>query len=106
MDGESIPATPASSPVSSCCDQRHRIIEFSEKKTKEKLEEKQHGGSKCSFNRIFIIYIYHDLFIIFHVSFREIGSSQAIATLGVAAVALGEGKENSRIFGQVIRKIV
>lgn len=60
VDGESIPATPASSPVSSCCDQRHRIIEFSEKKTKEKLEEKQHGGSKYSFNRIFIY-----IFIIF-----------------------------------------
>lgn len=79
VDGESIPATPASSPVSSCCDQRHRVIEFSEKKAKEKLEEKQHGGSK------------------------EIGSSQAIATLGVAAVGLGEGKENSRIFGQIGR---
>lgn len=32
---------------------------------------------------------------------REIGSSQAIATLGVAAVGLGEGTEDSRIFGQV-----
>lgn len=35
--------------------------------------------------------------------FRDIGSSQAIATLGVAAVGLGEGKEDSRIFGQVRR---
>lgn len=29
--------------------------------------------------------------------------SQAIASLGVGLVGLGEGKENSRIFGQVNR---
>ncbi|XP_014614371.1 PREDICTED: 26S proteasome non-ATPase regulatory subunit 2-like [Polistes canadensis] len=34
---------------------------------------------------------------------REIGMSQAIASLGVGVVGLGEGKENSRIFGQVGR---
>lgn len=35
---------------------------------------------------------------------KEIGISQAIASLGVGVVGLGEGKENSRIFGQVISK--
>ncbi|KAI4491213.1 hypothetical protein M0802_010309 [Mischocyttarus mexicanus] len=34
---------------------------------------------------------------------REIGMSQAIASLGVGVVGLGEGKENSRIFGQIGR---
>lgn len=57
VDGESIPATPASSPVSSCCDQRHRVIEFSEKKAKEKLEEKQHGGSKYFFRTFIYTFI-------------------------------------------------
>ncbi|XP_024223707.1 26S proteasome non-ATPase regulatory subunit 2-like [Bombus vosnesenskii] len=77
-NGEGVPVTPVNSPTSCCCDQRSRIVEFSEKRTKEKLEEK-HAGSK------------------------DIGSTQAIATLGVAAVGLGEGKEDSRIFGQIGR---
>lgn len=32
---------------------------------------------------------------------RDIEAPQAIASLGVGVVGLGEGKENSRIFGQV-----
>ena len=34
--------------------------------------------------------------------FSEIALTQPIASLGVAVVGLSEGKENSRIFGQVI----
>ncbi|CAK9806013.1 26S proteasome non-ATPase regulatory subunit 2 [Anthophora quadrimaculata] len=78
VDCESVPATSTSSPVTSCCDQRPRPSESTEKKTKEKSKEKNEGS-------------------------KEIGSSQAIATLGVAAIGLGEGKENSRIFGQIGR---
>lgn len=37
------------------------------------------------------------------IKFRDIGAPQAIASLGVGVVGLGEGKENSRIFGQVRR---
>lgn len=44
-NGEGVPVTPVNSPTSCCCDQRSRIIEFSEKRTKEKLEEK-HAESK------------------------------------------------------------
>ncbi|KAF3421321.1 hypothetical protein E2986_10349 [Frieseomelitta varia] len=77
MNDDPVPVTAVSSLVT-CCDQRPRAIEVTENRTKEKLEEKQ-GGSK------------------------EIGSPQAIATLGVAVVGLGEGKENSRIFGQIGR---
>ncbi|XP_017799271.1 PREDICTED: 26S proteasome non-ATPase regulatory subunit 2-like [Habropoda laboriosa] len=77
VDGESVPATPVNSPVTSCCDQRPRTSELTDK-AKEKSKEKQEES-------------------------KEIGSSQAIATLGVAAVGLGEGKENSRIFGQIGR---
>ncbi|XP_076750826.1 26S proteasome non-ATPase regulatory subunit 2 [Xylocopa sonorina] len=77
-NGESVAETPANTPVASCCDQRSRSIESTHKRTKEKSEENS-GES------------------------MEIGSSQAIATLGVAAVGLGEGKENSRIFGQIGR---
>ncbi|KAL0120806.1 hypothetical protein PUN28_008474 [Cardiocondyla obscurior] len=36
-------------------------------------------------------------------SVKDIGAAQAIASLGIGIVGLGEGKENSRIFGQVGR---
>ncbi|XP_026667185.1 26S proteasome non-ATPase regulatory subunit 2-like [Ceratina calcarata] len=75
VDGESVPTTPVNTPVPSSCS---RSLDLSEKRTKEKSEEKNESS-------------------------KEIGSSQAIATLGVAAIGLGEGKENSRIFGQIGR---
>ncbi|XP_076636023.1 26S proteasome non-ATPase regulatory subunit 2 [Colletes latitarsis] len=75
---ESIDGVSVSSPVTSCCDQRPRSVESSDKTTKEKSENKNEES-------------------------KEIGSSQAIATLGVAVVGLGEGRENSRIFGQIGR---
>ncbi|XP_076667953.1 26S proteasome non-ATPase regulatory subunit 2 [Andrena cerasifolii] len=78
VEGESVPPTPASSPAPCCCDPKPRTSEPPTKNIKEKSEEKK-GASK------------------------EIGSSQAIATLGVAAVGLGEGTEDSRIFGQIGR---
>ncbi|XP_003703809.2 26S proteasome non-ATPase regulatory subunit 2 isoform X2 [Megachile rotundata] len=77
VNGEHASETSIHSSGTSCCDPRSRNAESPEKKTK-KSEEKLEGS-------------------------KEIGSTQAIATLGVAAVGLGEGKEDSRIFGQIGR---
>ncbi|XP_076245977.1 26S proteasome non-ATPase regulatory subunit 2 [Calliopsis andreniformis] len=75
-NSDSTPATPTTTPVSSCCD-RPRNPESFNKEAKETDAKKEDS--------------------------KDIGSSQAIATLGVALVGLGEGKENSRIFGQIGR---
>ncbi|XP_053979023.1 26S proteasome non-ATPase regulatory subunit 2-like [Hylaeus volcanicus] len=78
VDGDSAFTSPSTSPVASCCDQRPRTLDTSDDKTKEKSEKKNEES-------------------------REIGSSQAIATLGVAVVGLTDDKQNSRIFGQIGR---
>ncbi|XP_029042494.2 26S proteasome non-ATPase regulatory subunit 2-like [Osmia bicornis bicornis] len=77
VNGENVSNTSIRTSVTSGGDLRPRNGESSEKKTK-KSEEKMEGS-------------------------KDIGSSQAIAALGVAAVGLGEGKEDSRIFGQIGR---
>nr|XP_012234426.1 PREDICTED: 26S proteasome non-ATPase regulatory subunit 2-like [Linepithema humile] len=74
-------ATPDSTPTSSCCDQRKSqnssFMSENDKKNGTQAEES--------------------------INTRDAGASQAIASLGVGVVGLGEGKENSRIFGQVGR---
>ncbi|XP_015188536.1 PREDICTED: 26S proteasome non-ATPase regulatory subunit 2-like [Polistes dominula] len=74
---DSIYGTPITTPVVSCCDHGKRMgsnQSADDTQTKNKTPNS-----------------------------REIGISQAIASLGVGVVGLGEGKENSRIFGQVGR---
>ncbi|XP_011693011.1 PREDICTED: 26S proteasome non-ATPase regulatory subunit 2-like isoform X2 [Wasmannia auropunctata] len=70
--------TPDNTPIPSCCDQRRP-------QSSAKLEKNKKNGSQ------------------FEESAKDIGTPQAIASLGVGVVGLGEGKENSRIFGQVGR---
>ncbi|XP_076221243.1 26S proteasome non-ATPase regulatory subunit 2 [Nomia melanderi] len=77
VDSESAPITPVSSTATNCCGQKLSTSESSDK-TKEKSEAKREES-------------------------KDIGLTQAIAVLGVAMVGLGEGKENSRIFGQIGR---
>ncbi|KAF7383393.1 hypothetical protein HZH66_012743 [Vespula vulgaris] len=74
---ESIYGTPITTPVASCCDHGKRVV--SNPTTEDNQAKNKTPNSK------------------------EIGISQAIASLGVGVVGLGEGKENSRIFGQVGR---
>ncbi|KAG5327003.1 PSMD2 ATPase, partial [Acromyrmex heyeri] len=71
--------TPENTPVSSCCDQRRPAQSFA------KLEKNKKDDNQIE------------------EPVKDIGVSQAIASLGVGVVGLGEGKENSRIFGQVGR---
>ncbi|XP_028044916.1 26S proteasome non-ATPase regulatory subunit 2 [Monomorium pharaonis] len=71
----SIKTTPQSTPIPSCCDQTRL----------QKLEKNKKNDSQSE------------------ESVKDIGTAQAIASLGVGVVGLGEGKENSRIFGQVGR---
>ncbi|KAK2587152.1 hypothetical protein KPH14_002910 [Odynerus spinipes] len=72
-NSESIYGTPIATPVTSCCDHGKRS------RNDEAETNNKNSNSK------------------------EIGMSQAIASLGVGVVGLSEGKENSRIFGQVGR---
>ncbi|XP_011877960.1 PREDICTED: 26S proteasome non-ATPase regulatory subunit 2-like isoform X2 [Vollenhovia emeryi] len=71
--------TPESTSIPSCCDQR-RPQSSSTKLEKNIKNDKQTEESA-----------------------KDIGTPQAIASLGVGVVGLGEGKENSRIFGQIGR---
>ncbi|XP_018353244.1 PREDICTED: 26S proteasome non-ATPase regulatory subunit 2-like isoform X2 [Trachymyrmex septentrionalis] len=64
-------------PIPSCCDQRPQSSAKLEKNKKDSNQIEEPA--------------------------KDIGASQAIASLGVGVVGLGEGKENSRIFGQVGR---
>ncbi|XP_018362423.1 PREDICTED: 26S proteasome non-ATPase regulatory subunit 2-like isoform X1 [Trachymyrmex cornetzi] len=70
--------TPENTPIPSCCDQRRP--QSSAKLEKNKKDDNQIEEPA-----------------------KDIGASQAIASLGVGVVGLGEGKENSRIFGQIGR---
>ncbi|XP_015433041.1 PREDICTED: 26S proteasome non-ATPase regulatory subunit 2-like [Dufourea novaeangliae] len=78
VNGESVPITPVSTSSISCHGQGLETTKSSEKKDKKNAKKEE---SK----------------------YPEIGSTQAIAALGVAMVGLGEGEENSRIFGQIGR---
>ncbi|RLU24897.1 hypothetical protein DMN91_002988 [Ooceraea biroi] len=72
----SVKTTPDNTPTASCCDQRRpRSSSTTSKENGNQAEE----------------------------SAKDIGLPQAIASLGVGVVGLGEGRENSRIFGQVGR---
>ncbi|XP_033328945.2 26S proteasome non-ATPase regulatory subunit 2 [Megalopta genalis] len=73
VDSDSASITPVTSFTSSCCSGQK--LQTSE--TTEKKEKKEDP--------------------------KEIGPTQAIAVLGVAMVGLGDGNENSRIFGQIGR---
>ncbi|XP_018312678.1 26S proteasome non-ATPase regulatory subunit 2 isoform X2 [Mycetomoellerius zeteki] len=69
--------TPENTPIPSCCDQRSQSSAKLEKNKKDDNQIEELA--------------------------KDIGAPQAIASLGVGVVGLGEGKENSRIFGQVGR---
>ncbi|XP_043489338.1 26S proteasome non-ATPase regulatory subunit 2-like [Polistes fuscatus] len=75
---DSIYGTPITTPVVSCCDHGKRTG-FTNQSADDTQAKNKTPDS------------------------REIRMSQAIASLGVGVVGLGEGKENSRIFGQVGR---
>lgn len=82
-------STTQSSPVASCCDNKAPMPEsnpvISEVSSNDKVKSKTSTTSKDE------------------EAHREIGLTQAIASLGVGIVGLGDGKENSRIFGQIGR---
>ncbi|XP_024885394.1 LOW QUALITY PROTEIN: 26S proteasome non-ATPase regulatory subunit 2-like, partial [Temnothorax curvispinosus] len=71
--------TPDNTPIPSCCDQGRP------QSSPTKLEKNKKNNSQTDD------------------SAKDVGTPQAIASLGVGVVGLGEGKENSRIFGQVGR---
>ncbi|XP_076280406.1 26S proteasome non-ATPase regulatory subunit 2 [Lasioglossum baleicum] len=73
VDGNNVSTTPTTSSAASCCSPQ-------KPQTSESTEKKEKNEDP-----------------------KEIGPTQAIAVLGVAMVGLGEGNENSRIFGQIGR---
>ncbi|KMQ97312.1 26s proteasome non-atpase regulatory subunit 2-like protein [Lasius niger] len=75
----SVKTTPENTPTPSCCDQRKPQGSSATLETNKKADNQTEESAK------------------------DIEAPQAIASLGVGVVGLGEGKENSRIFGQIGR---
>ncbi|XP_070164472.1 26S proteasome non-ATPase regulatory subunit 2 [Polyergus mexicanus] len=75
----SVKSTPENTPIPSCCDQRKPQVSSATLEKNKKADNQTEETAK------------------------DVEAPQAIASLGVGVVGLGEGKENSRIFGQVGR---
>ncbi|XP_050460857.1 26S proteasome non-ATPase regulatory subunit 2-like [Cataglyphis hispanica] len=75
----SVKITPENTSISSCCDKKKPQVSSATLEKNKKAENQTEETVK------------------------DIEAPQAIASLGVGVVGLGEGKENSRIFGQVGR---